>query len=92
MTQQKPQHGYRIQAEVTAIKGTCSWGHAVGQKMEISCHDTAGTCGMLFHEMFPTLSVLQFGGKYPWGEEGVAQVECPDRYNAVTLLLRRVSE
>ena len=90
MTQERPRFGDRIEAEVVEIKGNCSWGHTVGQKMDVSCHDTAGVCGMLYHEMFPTLSVLQFGGQYPWGEAGIAEVECPDRHNSVKLRLRRI--
>ncbi len=92
MTQERRQFGHKVEAEVVDIERTCNWGHKVGQKMEVSCHDTAGICGMLYHAMFPMLSVLQFGGSYPWGDEGTAAVECPDSYNLVKMTLKRVSD
>jgi hypothetical protein len=31
------------------------------------------------------LSVVQFGGRFPWSPAGELAVECPDRRNAVTI-------
>jgi uncharacterized repeat protein (TIGR04076 family) len=78
-----------LTAEVIAVRGECSAGHKVGDRFRIGCWDTGGLCGFFYHDVFPTLSVMQFEGKYPWGSANELIVECPDRANAVTLRLRR---
>jgi uncharacterized repeat protein (TIGR04076 family) len=84
----------KIIATVKSVKGNCNWGHEVGDSFEISCHDTAGLCGFFYHDVFPYISMLQFGGGFPagWGNPDVINVECMDKYNLVTMELRRVKE
>jgi len=82
----------KIIATVKSVKGNCSWGHEAGDNFEISCHDTAGLCGFFYHDIFPAIEMLQFGGGFPWGNPDVVTVECMDRYNLVTMELRRVKE
>ena len=79
-----------LDAEIMGVKGECSAGHKVGEKFQIGCWDTGGLCGFFYHDIFPTLSVMQFGGNYPWGSSDEVTWECPDRDNAVTIRLRRV--
>ena len=83
--------GNKITATIKSVKGNCSWGHEAGDTFIIDCHDTAGVCGFFYHDIFPQLSMLQFGGGYPeeWGNPDVINVECMDRANAVTMELRR---
>ena len=85
------QIGYRVVGTVTGVKGDCSWGHKVGDKIELSAHNTGGLCGFFYHDIFPTLLMLQFGGSFPkeWGDPDVVTVECADRVNAVRLELHR---
>lgn len=90
MTQERPHIGNRVVAKVLSVRGHCYWGHYPGQEMEVSCHNTGGMCGFLYHDIFPTIAMLQFGGAYPWGEPDVVEVECPDRQNVVKVQLRRV--
>jgi uncharacterized repeat protein (TIGR04076 family) len=85
-----PGIGNKVIATVTGLKGKCNAGHFVGEQLEISCHNTKGLCGFLYHDMFPKLSVMQFGGKYPWGDPDVLEIECPDRHNLLTIRLERV--
>lgn len=77
-------------AEVVSVKGNCNAGHRVGETFEIGCWDTGGLCGFFYHDIFPNLNVMQFGGKYPWGSADEVSLECPDRQNAVTLRIRRM--
>lgn len=84
------QLGHKLQGTITGIKGTCGWGHKVGQKLDLSVHNTAGLCGFLYHDIFPNIQLLQFGGEWPWGEKHVIKVECPDRWNCVSMELRRL--
>ena len=83
------QLGHKVIATVTSVKGHCGWGHKVGDELELSGHDTAGLCGFFYHDIFPTIIMLQFGGQYPWGDPNRVRVECLDRKNAVTLELTR---
>ncbi len=83
------QVGYKVIGTVTSVKGHCTRGHKVGDKFELSGHNTAGLCGFFYHDIFPTIIALQFGAQYPWGDPDRQIVECMDRRNAVTLELRR---
>ena len=76
-------------AEVVAVKGDCSAGHKVGDTFPIGCWDTGGLCGFFYHDIFPSISLMQFGGKYPWAPGDKLKLECPDRENAVTLKVRK---
>jgi uncharacterized repeat protein (TIGR04076 family) len=94
MVQQEKFHiGHRVMATIKSVKGTCHWNHKAGDSFEISAHDTAGLCGLFYHDIFPYIVMLQFGGGLPkeWGGPDVVQMECMDRFNAVTIELRRVS-
>ena len=79
-----------LTAEVISVKGACGAGHKVGDKLELTCWDCGGLFGFFYHDIFANLSVMQFGGTYPWGLGDELTVECPDRENAVTLRIRRV--
>ncbi len=63
----------------------------MGDEIELSVHKANGLCGIFYHDIFPTISTLQFGGNFPWGPDtDVIQVECPDRMNAITMELKRM--
>jgi uncharacterized repeat protein (TIGR04076 family) len=83
--------GHRVVGTIKAVKGNCSWGHQVGDTFEVSAHDTAGLCGFLYHDIFPYVVMLQFGGGFPetWGGPESVELECMDRWNAVKIELRR---
>lgn len=78
-----------LKAQVLNVKGECSAGHRKGDTFVIGCYDSGGLCGFFYHDIFPSLSVLQFGGQYPWSPEGELEIECPDRQNAVTIRITR---
>lgn len=86
-----PGIGYRVLARVVGVEGACSAGHTMGDKFEISCHDTGGLCGYFYHDLFPSLSTFQFGGSYPWWEGDTIELRCPDYHNFVTLRLKRIA-
>ena len=85
----QPQDMRPMTAEIMSVKGECSAGHHVGETLQIGCWDTGGLCGFFYHDIFPNLNVMQFGGKYPWSSGDELVLECPDRENAVTLRIRR---
>jgi len=85
--------GYKITAAVKSIKGECSAGHKVGDKFDLSCYSSDGLCGFFYHDLFPWISTLQFGGEYPWYEDkDTIELGCIDSYNEVTLVLKRTRE
>ncbi|PIP46979.1 MAG: hypothetical protein COX16_06905 [Deltaproteobacteria bacterium CG23_combo_of_CG06-09_8_20_14_all_51_20] len=74
-----------LKAEIIDVKGECTAGHRKGDSFNLSCYTSGGLCGFFYHDIFPGLSVMQFGGRYPWNKGDEMVVECPDRKNAVTL-------
>jgi uncharacterized repeat protein (TIGR04076 family) len=85
--------GHRVIATIKSVKGTCNWKHKAGDSFEISAHDTAGLCGFFYHDIFPYILMLQFGGGFEeWGQPDSLEAECGDRLNAVTIELKRVRE
>ena len=84
-----PGIGHKITATVMHQKGHCGAGHTVGDSFPISCHDSGRLCGFFYHEIFPDLQTMQFGGNMPWWKDGVAEVRCPDPVNQVTMKLER---
>lgn len=90
--EEKPKIGYRVVGTIKDIKGTCSAGHKVGDQIELSAHDTGGLCGFLYHDIFPYVLMLQFGGSFPpdWGDQDVVTLDCMDKYNLLTIELRRI--
>lgn len=84
-----PGIGFKITATVIGVKGTCGACHQKGESFGISCHDSGGLCGFFYHDLFPDLQTLQFGGNLPWWEGDEFEALCPDPMNQVTLRLRR---
>ena len=81
----------KIVGEIKEVKGHCTAQHKVGDKIELSCHNANGLCGFFYHDIFPTLQTLQFGGEFPWQPDpDIVSVECPDRHNLVTMELKRI--
>ncbi|MHA2039754.1 MAG: TIGR04076 family protein [Promethearchaeota archaeon] len=87
--------GYKIIGTIKEVKGKCNAGHKVGDTLELSGHNTGGLCGFFYHDIFPYIIMLQFGGSYPkeWTpDQDVVQLECMDRWNAVKIELKRIRE
>ena len=88
------QIGNRVIGTIKAVKGTCSAGYKVGDQLELSGHSSGGLCGFLYHDIFPYVIMLQFGGGFPpeWGDPDVVEVDCMDKANAVTIELHRIKK
>ncbi|MFC2068178.1 TIGR04076 family protein [Chloroflexota bacterium] len=83
--------GHKVRATVISVNGSCSWGHEANDTFSINCQETAGLCGLFYHDIFPYITMFQFGGGLPneWGGPDVVNVACMDRTNLVKLELRR---
>ena len=87
--------GYRVVGTIKRVKGHCNAGHKKGDQIELSGHNTGGLCGFFYHDIFPYIIMLQFGGSFPkeWtGDLDVVNLECMDRFNAVSIELKRIKE
>ncbi len=86
--------GYRVLGTITAVKGSCNAGHQTGHEIELSGHSAGGLCGFLYHQAFPYIIMLQFGGGFPpeWGNPDVVELDCMDKANTVTIELRRIRD
>ncbi|MBC7247274.1 MAG: TIGR04076 family protein [Actinobacteria bacterium] len=91
--EEEVQVGFRVVGTVKAVKGFCSAGHKVGDQFELSGYSSGGLCGFFYHDIFPYLIMLQFGGGFPpeWGNPDVLVLDCLDRTNTVTLEMKRIS-
>ena len=57
--------GHRAVGTIKNIKGTYHAGHKVGDKIELSGQNSSGLCSAFYHDIFPYVIMLQFGGKFP---------------------------
>jgi len=92
---EKPKIGYKIIGTIKSVKGFCNAGHKKGDQIELSGHETGGLCGFFYHDIFPYIIMLQFGGSFPekWvSDPDVVELECMDRFNVVKIELRRIKE
>jgi uncharacterized repeat protein (TIGR04076 family) len=86
--------GFRVMARILEVKGFCTAGHKAGDELEVSGFDSGGLCGFFYHDIFPYLVMLQFGGGFPreWGDPDVLELGCLDKTNNVILQLRRIRD
>jgi uncharacterized repeat protein (TIGR04076 family) len=87
-----PGVGFRVEGEVLSVKGRCSCNHKAGDRFSLSGHTAAGLCGFFYHDLFPYIIMLQFGGGFPreWGDPDVIERDCMDAANTVKIRLRRI--
>jgi uncharacterized repeat protein (TIGR04076 family) len=92
--EEKPRVGYRVLGTIKGVKGSCNAGHKVGDKLELSGHSAGGLCGFLYHQAFPYIIMLQFGGGFPaeWGNPDIVELDCLDKSSAVTVELKRIRD
>jgi uncharacterized repeat protein (TIGR04076 family) len=77
-------------ARVISQKGTCAAGHKVGDEFVIGDKTPPNLCSWAFSALFPSATVLQYGGSFPWEEDpDKTTVACPDPGNPVVFELRR---
>ncbi|MFX1294662.1 MAG: TIGR04076 family protein [Promethearchaeota archaeon] len=92
---EKPQIGYRIIGTIKKVKGNCNAGHKKGDQIELSGHTNGGLCGFFYHDIFPYIIMLQFGGGFPekWVDDpDIIELVCMDKMNEVTIELKRIQE
>ena len=82
---------YKVVVKVISQKGTCAFGHKVGDKWIIVGKTPEGICLSAFNSFYPNSRVLMFGGTFPWtADPDVCTIACPDAENPVVFELRRL--
>jgi len=79
----------QITARVISQRGICEAGHKVGDEFAMGETTPQGMCSWAFYTLFPFTETIKFGGRFPWEEDGMAIVACPDPANPVVFELRR---
>jgi len=71
--------GYKVVARVISQKGTCGFGHKVGDTVD---------------SFLPKVFAMRYGADFPWlkDDKDMATHACPDGYNPVVFEIRRVRE
>ena len=82
---------YQVVARVVSQKGSCVAEHKVGDEFLVADKTPTGMCSWASYAIFPFVTVLQFGGSFPWEKDrDKATVACPDPANPVIFELRRL--
>ncbi|UCE14546.1 MAG: TIGR04076 family protein [Candidatus Heimdallarchaeota archaeon] len=82
---------YEIKLEITDIlgEGRCPGGHKIGDVF-VYPEDRGKICPTAFHTLFPTIRVMQSGGKMPWFETPDSHSNCcPDYKRPVVFKISR---
>ena len=82
---------YNIKITVTEVrgKGKCSMGLKKGDSW-IFKENQVPFCVWAFNSMFPFISAMKYGAKFPWEpKKNVAYVSCPDPDNTVVFKIER---
>ena len=84
---------YKVSIRVISQKGTCEVGHRTGDEWIIENETPAGLCPFAFHNIYPLVTPLMFGGSFPWETDPDATTAaCPDAENPVVFELRRLRD
>ena len=75
-----------VRVEIFDIMGSgkCPSGLEIGRTWTVSngmC--PVGMCAWAFNAILPFITTLRFNGSFPWSEEPIAKVCCPDADNPV---------
>ena len=71
---------YQVVARVVSQKGNCVTEHKVGDEFLVADKTPTGMCSWAFYAIFPFVTVLQFGGSFPWEKDrDKAQSPAPTR-------------
>jgi len=85
---------YRVQLTVIDQRGTCSFGHKVGDVVTFTERGIEGEiCFSALYSVLPKVMAMRYGAEFPWLEDrDVATHACPDAYNPLVFEVRRIRE
>ena len=83
---------FHVEITVKSIKGTCHFGHKVGDKIYFDGRKIGGeVCYNALLTLLPRVWATRFGAQFPWTKDRDVLVSaCPDSVNAVVFEIRRI--
>ncbi len=81
-----------VEVTVKSQKGTCAFGHKVGDKIVFDGRSVKGdVCYSALMVLLPKVYSMRYGAEFPWAErKDVIFNACPDAENPVVFEIRRV--
>jgi uncharacterized repeat protein (TIGR04076 family) len=82
--------GKRVRVEIVDIMGSgeCPSGFEVGRSWVVADSVVPeGMCAWAYNAISPFITALRCDGRFPWRDDPVARVCCPDADNPVVFLL-----
>jgi uncharacterized repeat protein (TIGR04076 family) len=85
---------YDVVATVKSIRGTCPFGHKVGDSVRFNGKSVQGDmCYSALMTVIPRIHAMRYGIVYPWmTEKNVISLGCPDWENCVVFELKRTKQ
>ena len=85
---------HKIELRVIEQKGTCGFGHEVGDVVVFDGRQVNGEiCLSALCSVLPKVFAMRYGVEFHWLEDkDIATHACPDAYNPVVFEVRRVRE
>nr|MDO8099132.1 TIGR04076 family protein [Candidatus Njordarchaeota archaeon] len=84
-------YGFTVEATVKEIRGKCSLGYKVGDRIVFDgIHIRGKVCPSALATIVPTIYAFMWGAEFPWNEDrDVTTVPCVDEKNQVVFELKR---
>jgi len=83
-----------VEIIVKSQKGTCAFGHEVGDKIVFDGESIRGNiCYSALMVLLPKVYAMRYGADFPWSEnKDVIFNACPDAENPVVFEIRRIKK
>ncbi len=85
---------FNVEVIVKSQKGTCAFGHEVGDKIIFDGKSVRGNiCYSALVVLLPKVYAMRYGAEFPWSEnKDVIFNACPDAENPVVFEIRRIKK
>jgi len=85
---------YDVKVTVKGVKGTCDFGHKVGDVIHFDGKAIKGNiCYSALMVLLPKIYSMRYGAEFPWAKDRDAiSNACPDPENPVVFEIRRIKK
>jgi uncharacterized repeat protein (TIGR04076 family) len=85
---------YDIEVKVKSMKGTCDFGHKIGDTIKFDGKKIIGQiCYSSLLMLLPDVYAMRHGAEFPWEKnDGVIEKVCPDPENPVIFEIKRIGK
>ena len=85
--------GCRVEVKVISQKGTCDFGHCIGDRVIFNGETIEGrVCLSALYSFLPKVFAMRYDAKFPWlkDDKHTSAHACPDAYNPVIFEIKRI--